>query len=182
MNIETKLEEILTKLDAQDEILNRLKDIIAGYPKAYKLYKGVTGKNGAIQLDLTPIYHSARDLGVVFLQAAAAIGPNEYDWDNKITMALNLADIATILNTFRSPPAPGTEGVKLFHDKYKGTEREKEVTTTLKIARGDQYGFFFSLSRNENNQNRFVSIPVSDGEAIQIRVLLEQAVKQILGW
>lgn len=180
------IEEQLRRMSEQlNEISQKVQDmdsVINGYPATYKLYKGVRGNNGAIQFDLTPIWKSRRDLGAVFVQAAPAVGPNEYDWDQKITIALNLSDIATILNTFRAPPKPGDDGMKLYHDKGKGTNTEGQFITTMSIQRGNRGGFSFALGRTENGNNRFVRIPVSDGEAIEIRILLEQAVKKILGW
>ena len=174
------IKEIQTKLEGMSEKIEDIDRAVNGYPASYKLYKGVRGNNGAIQFDMTPKHRSRRDLGAVFLQAASATGPNVYDWDNKITMALNLSDIAIILNTFRTPPKSGEDGLRIYHDKFKGSEREGQVVTSLSIQRGSQNGWFFNIWRKENGQDRQVRMPISDGEAIEIRNLLERGIIRIL--
>lgn len=175
MQIQRELREMREKVEDIDRAVN-------GYSASYKLYKGVRGQFGAIQFDMTPKHRSRKDLGAVFLQAAPAVGANNYDWDNKIMMALNLSDIATILDVFRAPPRLGADGPRLRHDKFKGTDREGEVVTSLSIQRGREYGWFFNLWRKENGADRSVNIPISDGEAIEIRNLLERGIIRILGW
>jgi len=180
--IERKLQSIEGIQTAMNTKINEIDGAINSYTQALKIYKGVSGRNGALQLDLTPLHKSRRDIGAVFLSAAACTGNNIYDWDNKINMALSLSDISTILNIFRAPPNPGEESESLFHDKFKGSDREGQVVTKLTIKRGETGGWRWGLGRRENGEWRYVNVPVSDGETIEIRTLLERAVIRILGW
>lgn len=175
-------EKIVEKLTGLNEKIDQVLAAVDPRPASYKLYKGARGNNGAIQFDLAPIHRSSRDLGAMFLQAAPAVGHNNYDWDQKIMMALNLADIAHILDMLRAPPGPGQDGVDIYHDKHKGTNQEGQVVTTLKISRGKEYGWYFRLGRQERGEHRSVGIPVSDGELIEIKYLLQRALVRILGW
>jgi hypothetical protein len=164
------------------EIISDIDQAVNGWPASFKLYKGMGGSWGAIQFDLTPKHKSKRDLGAVFIQMAAAIGRNEYDWDNKINFACGISDIAKILDIFRNPPPAGGEPVSIYHDTHAGTERKGETTKSLLIARGERNGFFFSLIEKSSSSTRSVKVPVSDGEAIVLRNLLERSCSRILGW
>jgi hypothetical protein len=164
------------------EVINEIDQAVNGWPASFKLYKGAGGNFGAIQFDLTPKHKSRRDLGAVFIQMAAAIGRNEYDWDKKINFACGLGDIAKILETFRTPPAPKGEPVSIYHDTYAGTDKRGEITKSLLISRGERGGFFFTLIEKSNASQNKVSVPISDGEAIILRGLLERACCRILGW
>jgi len=168
---------------ALDEKLERLLAAEDSYCASYKLYKGAGGKYGAFQLDMTPLHRSKKDLGAVFIQMAPVAGKNDYDWDNKITFACGLSDIAKILETITNPPAPDAEPVSIFHDTHAGTERKGELTKSLLINRGKTgYGFYFTLYQNEGQNKRSVSIPISDGEALIMKALLERASCRILAW
>lgn len=175
-------EQILSKIQEISEKLDQILAAVDPRPASYKLYKGVRGNHGAIQFDLAPIHRSTRDLGALFVQAAKATAPNVYDWDNKVMIALNLTDIAQILDMLRAPPALGQDGVNIYHDKHKGSNREGQVVSTLKISRGKEHGWFFVLGRKENGGYRDVSLPVSDGELLELKQLLHRALVRILGW
>lgn len=172
------IENVHCRIEALDKKVNDINAAVNSYPAALKLYKGVSGNNGALQIDLTPLHKSRRDIGAVFLSAAPTIGNNIYDWEQKINMALNLSDIATILNTFRSP----NNEILLWHDKFKGTNRENEIVTKLTIKRSENQGWRWGLGRRINGKWRYINIPVTDGETVEIRILLERAVARILAW
>lgn len=180
--MQEQLKRIEEKLDCIKSQQDEIQKAVDSYPQALKIYKGVSGRNGALQFDLTTLHRSRRDIGAVFLSAAPCTGNNIYDWDNKINIALSLNDISTILNTFRAPPAPGTDGESIFHDKFKGSDREGQVMTKLSIQRTERGGWRWGLGRKERGEWRYVNVPVSDGETIEIRALLERAVIRILGW
>lgn len=177
-----QFEIIMRSIKTLDEKLTEVQKAVDSYPQALKIYKGVGGQNGALQFDLTTLHRSRRDIGAVFLSAAPCTGNNIYDWDNKINMALSLSDISIILNTFRAPPAPGADGESLFHDKFKGSDREGQIITKLTIKRTERGGWRWGLGRKERGEWRYVNVPISDGETIEIRALLERAVIRVLGW
>ena len=188
--VEEQLANILNRISSIEESISGINEAVNGRAQTFKLYKGVGGKNGAIQFDLVPLHKnrlSARgamkDVGVIFVEAAKAIGNNQYDWENKIKMALGLADIAFLLQIFRQPPPPGSNPPAIYHDSKKGIPgEENKFTTKMILQRGKTNGFFLSMKRTENGQERFVSLPLSDGEAIELRTLLERAVIRIIGW
>ena len=180
------LEELVKKIGIfakeTNEIVKEVNLAINGYPAPYKLYKGVTGNFGAIQFDVTPKHRSKREVGAVFIQMAKATGKNEYDWDNKITFACGLTDISKILETFRNPPLPDQPPAQIYHDPNAGTERKGESMKSLSISRGKKGGFFFSLLEKSSSRENRISVPLSDGEVIVLRTLLEKACSSILGW
>ena len=144
--------------------------------KKYEIYKpnkAVTG--GAFQFDLNALKES------VFVEAASQKGEQEFDWSNKIVFKLGIADIGKLLAVIegRKPSCD------LFHDAAKAKLLSEESTaknTTLSLAKGS-YGFFLKVSRQHLNSSlQAVNIPLSDDEALLLRVLLEKAVERIYGW
>lgn len=180
--LEEAVNEISRKQDETEIRLSDMSQAVNGWPSSYKLYKGAGGKHGAIQFDLTPKHKSKRELGAVFIQMAPAIGNNNYDWNNKINFALSLGDTAKILETFRSPPSPDGQPSSIYHDTYAGTERRGETTKSLLISKGRQSGFFFTLIEKDNGIEKKVSVPMSNGEAIILRNLLERSTIRALDW
>jgi len=158
-------------------------------PLQFALYKGVTGKFGALRLNLKKAYTDDRrdkDDGCVFLEMAPATGPNNYDWENgKVTIALSVVDIPKIILYLRSPSNPVfKEGkLKIFHDKGAGTADKGQDTTTLAVDKpADKDSFFFSVYQKKGAVNRQASVPVSQDEAVAIGTLLQSAIPLILAW
>jgi len=158
-------------------------------PLQFALYKGVTGKFGAMRLNLKKAYtddRRDRDDGCIFLEMVPAVGPNNYDWENgKITMALSAVDIPKIILYLRSPAnSVFKEGkLKIFHDKGAGTADKGQDVTTLSIEKpADKDSFFFSVFQKKGTANKQASIPVSQDEALAVGILLQAAIPLILAW
>jgi len=162
-------------------------------PIQYALFKGVKGNFGALRLTLKKAYQDERrdrDDGVIFLEMAPAIGPNNYDWENgKIIMALSVSDIPKIIlylraynhDIFQGEKADGK--LKLYHDRGAGTSTRGQHTTSLTVHKPKgKDSFFFSMSENKEGQRKEASIPVSPDEAIAIGTLLQTAIPLILAW
>jgi len=160
-------------------------------PMQYRIYKGIKGKSGAMRLNLKRPYTNPdpkKSEGVLFLEMAPSVGPNDYDWENqKIIMALSIVDIPKIILYLRSPGHSSferTDGkLKLLHDKGAGTAKKGQDVKTLEIVKSDRTAnFLFNMYQNSNGKNISASVPVSPDEAIVIGTLLQAAIPVILAW
>jgi hypothetical protein len=157
----------------------------------YKIYKGVTGKFGALRLNLKPAPEddSNKDEkpGCVFIEMAPAVGQNQYDWENgKIVMALSITDIPKVIAFLSAPQHEmfAKDGkLKIFHDKGAGTSSKGQEVKTLEISKDpDKLNFFVSMYANERGIDKKAMCTVSPDEAIAIRTLLTAAIPKILAW
>lgn len=170
-------------------------------PQQYSVYKGLTGKHGALQFDLQlPHYYKDKQKdftgeqaldgfkikegwnkreGAVFLQAASAVGKNEYDWNNKIVFALSIQDMSKILLGL----ATGEE-VKLMHDPGAKSETAGAVKKFLNISSpdGTVKGCIVILSQTTGGETRRHTVPMDGSELIALRQLLQTAIPRALGW
>ena len=162
-------------------------------PLQYALYKGVTGKFGALRLNLKKAYQdSRRDKhdGCIFLEMAPATGPNIYDWENsKIIMALTITDIPKILLYLRAPNHPlfarndAGGKLKIYHDRGAGTNDKGKDTTTLEINKPeDKDNIFVSAYQRRGDVTKTATVTISPDEAVAVATLLQAAIPQILAW
>lgn len=149
-------------------------------PLAYTIYKGVSGKFGVVRFEFIPPFSNPKRRkadGTVLVTAANAIGPNQYDWDNKIVFALSISDIGAVMEGLRKGE------INLFHDPGMKSETQGAVTKSLKMIRGEgKESFFFSLSSKQNGTESSVKLPISVQEAMILNVLLSHAVPKMLNW
>ena len=146
-------------------------------PIDYALYRGINGKQGAVQFSLKPAYSGQRDSGAVLIDAAPATGPNKYDWANKIVFALNPNDIGQILVGF------GGGKCDIYHDPNAGNaEKRNAVSKRLVLAAGTEGSFKFSLSEKSGEVQKNVTIFIQPHEVLVLRALLVSALPKILGW
>lgn len=137
----------------------------------HTLYKpNSRGSGGAVRFGINPAK------GAIFVDAAAQSGERQFDWERKITMKWNLADIGQVLATLEGRQ-PQT---KLFH------QSEKSNSAFELTLRDDpeRPPYLLSLSRQEtaDKQQRKVAIPVSHGEAAVLAAALRGAVTRLLRW
>lgn len=160
-------------------------------PIQYSLFKGVTGKLGAMRLNLKKAYSDDkrdRDDGCIFLEMAPAVGNNNYDWENsKIIMALNMVDIPKILMYLRAPghkQFQKTDGqLKIYHDKGAGTANRGEEVTTLTISKPeDKDNFFLSTYQKKHGTTKSASVTISPDEAVVIGTLLQASIPLLVAW
>ena len=160
-------------------------------PLQCTIYKGVTGKFGAMRISLKKAYTDTkrdRDEGCVFIEACGTTAPNNYDWENKIVMALNMSDIAKILLYLRTegedPQFKKDKGeLKIFHDRGAGTSQKGQDTTSLNIKRPEGWdNLVLSMHRNASGESINTSVSLSSSEAIFISVLLQAAIPLIVAW
>jgi len=98
-----------------------------------------------------------------------------YDWAGKVVMKLSDGDIHQIL--------AGLEGrtCRIVHDPNKARGGGSDGTlpkSCLQLRRGEQFGYFMSLSRGDKK----AQCPLSDTDAATLRLLLQRAVVRIYGW
>jgi hypothetical protein len=164
-------------------------------PLPYKIYKGVKGRYGAMRFILKRPYQNLdrkKQEGVIFLEAAPAIGNNIYDWDNqKIMIALGIIDIPKIicfLKYYNKYEIQGQDGntffkTDIYHDKNAGKKLSGSDVKILSLSKyPDKNNFHFTISRKINNEEQKILIPISIEEAIAIITLLEHSIPDILSW
>jgi len=147
-------------------------------PLTYKIYKGMGGKQGCFQFNLAPAYTSKKkDEGAVFIEAAPAIGKNQYDWDNKIVFALGATDIGTFLTCLKQG------SFDIYHDPDAQTQQRGSRAKKLTLASGDTPGtFFIGLTETSGDTKKEARISLQPHEARILNNLLESALPRILGW
>lgn len=153
---------------------------------SFKIYKG----KGAAQFSRIPpkfatgedgrSYRWVSKDGAVLLEAAPAIGKRpdglpEYDWQQKISFAISVADICQIVD----PVTMNSNGkVELFHKTSSGT-KILEITQ----GTGKYTGTYQMILKFNNNGNRSqVFIPLTGGEYQVLLRLLVSSVAYLLGW
>jgi hypothetical protein len=119
--------------------------------------------------------------GFVMVEMANAAGKSDlhgnmvYDWPNKVSMKLSEVDLQQILDGLRGQPC------KIVHDPNKAhgdTGDGKSPKSVLLFNKGEQYGFFMTMSRGEKKAR----CPVGDLEAANLRLLLSRAIARIYAW
>lgn len=105
--------------------------------------------------------------GCVFLEIAPSKGKQKWDWDNKIVFALNVPDIATLLEV--------DERASLVHDNNGVIKK-----LSLQASTDPRYAGSWMLSMYEDQKKATVSF--SAGEMIVFMTLLKAALPKILGW
>lgn len=162
-------------------------------PLPYRIYKGVTGKFGALRFNLARAYSNEnRPEGTIFLDMCATSGPNNYNWEtDKITMALSIVDITKIIQFLKKPTSYAPEistdeqGQKLvlFHDRNAGTPKAGKQTTCLEIRKlKNKDNFFWQLTFKNYDKTTSATVPVSIAETIAVVALLNRAITAALNW
>lgn len=170
-------------------------------PQQFSIYKGVSGKHGALQFDLQlPHFYKEKQKdftgevaldgfkmkegwnkreGAVFLQAASTIDKNVYDWEKKIVFALSVQDMAKVLHCLMTG-----EECKLMHDPGAKSENQGAVKKFLNISspNGTASGCILTLSQTTGGDTRRHSVPMDGSEVIALRQLLLTAIPRALGW
>lgn len=174
-------------------------------PLQYAIYKGTGGKHGAIQFNFQPPHYymgkqkdftgeealelgegrphlkdgwRSRD-GAVFMEITSTKGKNEYDWNNKIILALSPNDLGQILFTL----VTGNE-CKLVHDPGAKTESQSKVKKFLNISspKGTANGVMISVSMQAAGEKKSHTVPVSGHEVLILRTLIQEAISKALAW
>lgn len=180
-------------------------------PTQWAVYKGLTGKNGAVQFNLQlPHYYTddkrvPKDFtgsqaldslgkikdgwkqreGAVFIEMSSAIGPNQYDWEHKITMALSITDMGKVLEFLRTG-----KSLALMHDPGAKSDSQGEIRKHLNFdspngimgKEGARGGCIIRCSMSAGGNTTTHTVPLSTDECIVLQQLLQAAIPAALHW
>src|SRR3989344_2087439 len=143
------------------------------YQKKFAVYKpNKMGNGSAAQFDFN------KEKKCIFAEVARQKppAPSEqtalFDWANKLTIKLNVTDIAKLLVVLNGR----AQNIELFHDPNKSkfvTEHDTK-NTTASITKGTTSGYFFKVSQQATTGAvTSVQVIVSEDEAIVLKLLLE---------
>ena len=138
----------------------------------YKPNKDATG--AAVQFDFAP------DKESVFAEFSKQKAEKEFDWANKISIKLGIADIGKILLVLSGKQT----GINLYHEASKGGyESAKETKNADPSVQKSNYGYYYKVIRQLTDGTvSSVQVSVSDDEAMIFETLLKKAVERIYGW
>lgn len=181
-------------------------------PLQLAFYKGMGGKHGAMQFNVQrPHYYcpqcKAKDYesalpkdgccskspcgytdklksreGALFLEICSTTGPNKYDWENKIIIALSLADMSKILLVTEGV----TETVNIMHDPGAKTSSQGKIQKKLQISspKGIREGCFVRAKETTAGQDsaKEHAVPLSADEMRALSVCLRHMIPASLSW
>ncbi len=171
-------------------------------PQQYAIYKGVSGKFGAVQFNFQAPHRyctsckkkdftgelreccgkvSVRE-GAVFVDITSTKDKNVYDWENKITVALSINDLGKILYGLRTAKV-GTE-VKLMHDPGAKTAASGKIQKHIVFSspKGPAVGFMLNVSQVTGQERRAHMVPLSPDEVLVVARLFDTAITRALAW
>jgi hypothetical protein len=171
-------------------------------PLTHSIYKGKTGKYGAIQFRfIRPHYkcfkckernyktythpdgssncdgNMKQKEGVVLAEITSSTGPDTYDWDNKITMALSLSDLSKIILALQK-----NDKCQIFHDPNMNTSLQSKIMKTFALNPGKNGGFFVQVSQKDSSGQKIHKIPLLADEVLTIRIIFTSLLSKMLAW
>jgi len=176
-------------------------------PMQYAVYKGLSGKWGALQLNIQPPHHycskckvrvydgtpstcNCQDMqmiareGAVFLEISSTKDKNVYDWENKTVMALSIDDLGKILTAFQTLQAG--QKLELMHDPGAGKDHAGKIRKTLVIdtPKGMENGCMLSVYENniDKEASKKHTVPLQTSEVTVLATLFRTAIPRLLNW
>jgi hypothetical protein len=121
--------------------------------------------------------------GCIFLDITSAKGKNEYDWEDKITMALSVHDLGKIL-LFLAGQKPDLD---IFHDPGAKTAAAGKVKKTLRFsspgAKGLLEGAIVTVTETSaDGTQKKHTVPLSADEVLLLRSAVHGFIPTALGW
>lgn len=181
-------------------------------PLQLAVYKGVSGKWGAVQLSpQRPHYYvksvpglknydgkfipdswretnpglSKDDLtsreGCLFMEITSTTGKNEYDWENKITVALSVNDLSKLLVVLEGL-APE---VKLMHDPGAKSASAGKVQKYVNLSspQGIKEGCMLQVSEKKaDGEMKKHTVPLTADEVCLLRTAVRGFIPVALAW
>lgn len=173
-------------------------------PLQYAIYKGKSGKFGAVQFNFQPPHYYCSSCkaknytndshpatqsgcqgemiqreGAVFMEITSATSPDVYDWNNKIVMALSVNDLGKLLVTLRT----GAD-LKLLHDPGAGSEKKGQIRKTLFVSspKGIESGCMFNANSVADGTEKRHTVPMTFDEVCVLGTLVSTAISRCLNW
>eukprot|EP01051_Picozoa_sp_SAG22_P022537 SAG22_NODE_5436_length_1014_cov_1.171585_1_plen_272_part_01 len=155
-------------------------------PPQWAAHRGGAGAGGG---GAPPVVNETVERpGVMYCEIAARPGPSaEFNWGQKITFALSVAELGKLLaatgGAGSGAAAAGRELASFVHDPQKGRAGEGQTVKTFSLARmsGDN-GYFVTVATRGPAGEQRVSVPVDDGEFVVLETLCRAAIPALLGW
>jgi len=155
-------------------------------PADYPIYKG----KAALRFTLKPgealpitsgdgqSSYLATKPGDMFIQLAKALGEKKYDWANKVTLGLNVTEVAKVIRAMQG------YGGEFFHDPNLGSPQQGKETKQLRFGTPMENGTVFcNLTVTHNGkEEKYPVVPISPEEAKAVEELCRVAISRILGW
>ena len=140
-------------------------------PGVLKLYKG----KGAAAFSLLPPRWDEKGYmskhGGVLLEVAPGVGRQQWDWNQKITFAISIADICNLLD---ADPAKR----RIFHE-----HQDSPKVLEFRPGEGQYAGTYtLNLTEGKGDNRKSLMVPFSNGEYQVLMRLLMQTVPLLLGW
>lgn len=174
-------------------------------PLQYSIYKGMSGKFGAVQFNLQPAHYYKDKLkdftgdqalddqgklretagwkqreGAVFVEVAPSVGSNKYDWEQKITFALSVTDMGKIVHFLSTG-----KDTSIMHDPGAKTETAGAVKKFLNLSSPKgilEGGCMLQLSQTKGSEKIGHTVPLTPDECLVVRQLLLSAISTSLNW
>ena len=120
--------------------------------------------------------------GCLFMEICSTKGKNDYDWANKVVMALSITDMSKLLVALEG----GAPEVKIMHDPGAGTSTRSQVQKWLNVSspNGVKEGVFFRVSQKRQDSEEVLkhSVPLDGAEVKLLACCLRGALPACLGW
>lgn len=172
-------------------------------PLQYSVYKGVSGKFGALQFNLQkPHYYKdkSKDFtgalaldnfgklkegwkqreGAVFIEATSSTGKNVYDWENKVIFACSVTDMGKVVSALRMGTA-----LDLMHDPGASTDTKGAIIKHVNLFTKEGYlkaGAMVTVTEQNGQEKKEHKIPLTADECHVILELFGTAISRALGW
>ena len=151
--------------------------------KEYAIYKGKGGRNGAVQFKLVPFQRGRTrkdgkeaDAGFILVEAAATTAPDVYDWNNKITFAMDVGDIGQFLVGL------GGGHCDIYH-QYNNAVKKLAIELGNPDQKNNPTWMLSMTTRPDGSSDWFtIRLPVSCNEAAVLKELMRAAVPVVRGW
>jgi len=122
--------------------------------------------------------------GAIFMEITSARGKNDYDWDNKIVMALSIEDMSQILCVLEGCDG-GNGECKLMHDPGAKTASQGKVQKWLDITtpKGIQVGCMFTARMKQTDGDPIShTVPLNASEVKRLAACLRNAIPVAVAW
>ncbi len=132
---------------------------------------------GAAQFSYLPARYNDRGFvekdGAILLEVAPGVGKQKWDWDQKISFAFSVADIAKVLGDF-------DEKIRIFHQHDRMPKTVEFVPGEGKYA--GTWNMFIAQGSNKTNNYHRVMVPLDSGEFALLTRMLTAIAPKLIGW
>ena len=152
-------------------------------PQQFRIYRAnKSGSGFASAWELSYKEENKYDPWMCFVNISKQKGNDSngnatFDWDNGLTVKLGPTDIGELIAVIRRLQKEAGYQGKLYH-------RTKSGNKVITFSKAEKDGFHFSVSaqdKNKKSSGKYSQV-ISNGEAMILLTLLEEAVRKIYLW